>query len=1177
MQDINFIAEEYVSIDDSRVVDADGKIRTANGKVVTDSDQKKLDKLKTAVTGSEGKKDSSGKEEEEKETGISEAVDAASDGATSEKKSATSAKNSTLQLCGALAVNVVKNNSTAVIDTSKEIGATLGSLYLMALSETASAATADARSVAPAKPQEGTTQNTSKKSLGTAIAVNIVKGNTVSEIRKGNINTKQVTVIASSGLGSSADLLKTEALAGISEDTDKFGLAGAMAVEVSSLKSSAQVLSGAILTLTNDGELSVRATSTEENQTTADSSAVTSSDGGAGKTGIGGAIAVSISGVDVIASAGTEDNAVKIISAGDVMVAATHYETMNLNAKAGAVAKTAVSPAAAFTISGSMAKSTSNIVNSKNKPIINLSGDLNVLSLDKVERTVDADASTSGGSNGVGAAMVITILNDTSKAVSKQSVKANNILVKSACTSWLNKARARASAQGAASSNDSGGSADSDPAQGENGGTTDQQADKAVDSLKKVTDKNSTESMNTEKVTKLTKDRQKAQTAEGNLDIAASFVLNIMSTDSVAAALGDTLTAKDLIEIRSNGAYNAALLADSSAVAAVSESNGKVKSGSSVGIGTAAALNIVNYGNKAYIDHASVEAARLTVSAAVLQESEGTILGTELFKNKPNLFETASVSGAGAGKVGVAGSLALAVLNGDTQAYIGKPVSGTETANVIRVPEGKVKVYAATGHEEKTIASSSIVKAGEKETPETNDEEFKKADEENKKAENGKTVSSVDKNKDAGSKEDKSPEQNENPSSTEGKHDKNNNATNPNNKNGSAVGVGASIALDFSDTVTKAFIDKGWVISAGSVDVTADADMSRRTAAIAGTDPEAKGALRPKTAVDAAMAMLLENDQVLAMIDRMGAKGLTTDTGGLDVSAKHKDNVRTEASGLAVGSQSAVGASAAVTIASGSTKAVFLGDAVTQGAFFVQSSSEDTVRSIALATAKGTTEDKAKKGGKDQPSEKNKKNKTAEKINKALNNNKSADASKKGKDSDADASSAVSTNILKTMDVKTEGTEDGTNTGKALKEAKAGLAENAVRVTELRNRLIDGLNQIPHSALNGDPVHRLPGNTNFCFEGIEGESLLLLLDQKGICASSGSACTSGSLDPSHVLLAIGRVHDVAHGSLRLSIDENTTEEEIDYIIKSVKEVVEYLRGFSPIWRDLMAGKKEFIL
>ena len=147
----------------------------------------------------------------------------------------------------------------------------------------------------------------------------------------------------------------------------------------------------------------------------------------------------------------------------------------------------------------------------------------------------------------------------------------------------------------------------------------------------------------------------------------------------------------------------------------------------------------------------------------------------------------------------------------------------------------------------------------------------------------------------------------------------------------------------------------------------------------------------------------------------------------------------------------------------------------------------------------------------------------------------------------------------------------------ALKEAKAGLAENAARVTKLRDRLIDGLNQIPHSALNGDPVHRLPGNTNFCFEGIEGESLLLLLDQKGICASSGSACTSGSLDPSHVLLAIGRVHDVAHGSLRLSIDENTTEEEIDYIIKSVKEVVEYLRGFSPIWRDLMAGKKEFIL
>ena len=147
----------------------------------------------------------------------------------------------------------------------------------------------------------------------------------------------------------------------------------------------------------------------------------------------------------------------------------------------------------------------------------------------------------------------------------------------------------------------------------------------------------------------------------------------------------------------------------------------------------------------------------------------------------------------------------------------------------------------------------------------------------------------------------------------------------------------------------------------------------------------------------------------------------------------------------------------------------------------------------------------------------------------------------------------------------------------ALKEANAKMADNAVHLMKMRDRIIDGLRQIPHSALNGDASHRLPGNVNFCFEGIEGESLLLLLDDKGICASSGSACTSGSLDPSHVLLAIGRVHDVAHGSLRLSIGEDITEEEADYIIRSVKEVVEYLRGFSPIWRDLTAGKKEFIL
>ena len=147
----------------------------------------------------------------------------------------------------------------------------------------------------------------------------------------------------------------------------------------------------------------------------------------------------------------------------------------------------------------------------------------------------------------------------------------------------------------------------------------------------------------------------------------------------------------------------------------------------------------------------------------------------------------------------------------------------------------------------------------------------------------------------------------------------------------------------------------------------------------------------------------------------------------------------------------------------------------------------------------------------------------------------------------------------------------------ALKETDAGREEHAKHQIRMRDRLIEGLKQIPHSALNGDPVRRLPGNVNFCFEGIEGESLLLLLDDKGIQASSGSACTSGSLDPSHVLLAIGRVHDVAHGSLRLTIGEDITEEEIDEIIRAVSEVVTYLRGFSPIWRDLMEGKKEFIL
>ena len=147
----------------------------------------------------------------------------------------------------------------------------------------------------------------------------------------------------------------------------------------------------------------------------------------------------------------------------------------------------------------------------------------------------------------------------------------------------------------------------------------------------------------------------------------------------------------------------------------------------------------------------------------------------------------------------------------------------------------------------------------------------------------------------------------------------------------------------------------------------------------------------------------------------------------------------------------------------------------------------------------------------------------------------------------------------------------------ALEEAHAKIDESAVKLTALRDKLIVGLSEIPHSVLNGDYGHRLPSNVSFCFEGIEGESLLLLLDDKGICASSGSACTSGSLDPSHVLLAIGRVHDIAHGSLRLTLSEENTEEEIDYTIKAVKEVVDYLRGISPIWRDLVSGKKEFIL
>ncbi len=147
----------------------------------------------------------------------------------------------------------------------------------------------------------------------------------------------------------------------------------------------------------------------------------------------------------------------------------------------------------------------------------------------------------------------------------------------------------------------------------------------------------------------------------------------------------------------------------------------------------------------------------------------------------------------------------------------------------------------------------------------------------------------------------------------------------------------------------------------------------------------------------------------------------------------------------------------------------------------------------------------------------------------------------------------------------------------ALEDATADIEAKSRRTALLRDKLISGISEIPHCVLNGDPERRLAGNVSFCFEGIEGESLLLLLDDKGVCASSGSACTSGSLDPSHVLLAIGRVHDIAHGSLRLTLSEENTEEEIDYTVRAVRETVEYLRGMSPIWRELMKGEREFII
>ncbi len=147
----------------------------------------------------------------------------------------------------------------------------------------------------------------------------------------------------------------------------------------------------------------------------------------------------------------------------------------------------------------------------------------------------------------------------------------------------------------------------------------------------------------------------------------------------------------------------------------------------------------------------------------------------------------------------------------------------------------------------------------------------------------------------------------------------------------------------------------------------------------------------------------------------------------------------------------------------------------------------------------------------------------------------------------------------------------------ALEDAIAHLKERSAYISSLRDRLIEGLSKIPHSTLNGDRTRRVPGTVNFCFEGVEGESLLLLLDDKGIAASSGSACTSGSLDPSHVLLSLGLPHEVAHGSLRLSVNETNTMEEMDYIVEAVTDVIGYLRSISPVWEELQKGERQYVI
>ncbi|SFB73189.1 hypothetical protein [Butyrivibrio sp. YAB3001] len=1010
------------------------------GDKLDDKDTKKLETLQDKITGTD----------DGKESGIDKKFDEATKAADVAKDAGkATGSNSKTQLAGAIAVNVIINICKSLISTKGSVEATKGTVLLDSHAMTSSKTIANASQVKSAKKEGEESQKVN--ALGAAVSVNVVKHNNIAQITKGTVKAKELKVIATSGQSGLPVSVHTEAVAGIS-DSDSYGIAGAVAVDIANITTKAVIAKDAVIS-TSKGNIALNAVSFQNIKTIATTNVKVSGENN--KTGVGVAISTAVNGIDTISSIGSSSKQTKISSdTASVSVKADNKLSEEVTATAGTIGKTGVSPALAIDISGVNAESFTYFKPAKGTIV--MSGDFTMNANSKADRTISADASAESSSAAGAGTLIFSLINDSATATSKSNLKANNIKINAVSKSILSKARARASSTGA-HKDKAASSKDSEKASGDGDGKCDQdkQADEATDSAKELAKEVNTKNIKTDKITELTKNRQKAETSEGTLSVAAAFVLNIHNNTSIARILGKAIEATKEIAVTTTNQTSAYVLADASAVSAHSGSDGKVKAGDSVGVGAAAALNLINIVEKAYISTtADLKAGTITVKTEVAQTTKKTKEGdteVETKEDDPNAIKTYAVSGAGAAGVGVAGSIAIARVDGEVDAYIVCTDNGQY--KLVTSSEGDITVAARILNNEETIASASLKKndpkkkdddkpdkneEGEKEKEAVKDSEKTKGDDGKDKTDDGAKIVEVnDDDGDQGGKKDTSETENEEP-----KKDDNNNAKNPTAKEGenaTAVGVGASFAFDYSTIKTIAYIEAKKITSAKDLSITAEEKLTRTMIAVAGTDPVSKGA-EAKTAVDAAVALLIEKDQVNVYGND---KTEIVTKGNVTLEAKHAGKTRAQSSGFAVGKQSAVGASVAFIWSGSDVDTTFKGKITSDGTVSIKAETKDEDRSLALATAMGTTQDKAKADSSDQPGKDNKNNKTASLINTTLNENKDKDA-----EGDASNEKSLSNNILKTQNIKTESTDDKSETGKIVKEAEKTANDQATNKQE---------------------------------------------------------------------------------------------------------------------------------